>query len=644
MKRVIVLLLAVSCQAADPRQEFEEWLTAEAEKHWLAREQTLATLDTRALLAARQRYVRETALELIGGLPATKSPLNARTTGGFTRQGYRVENVIFESQPGFRVTANLYLPTTGPGPYPAVLGVAGHSTNGKASATYQRAFIGFVRKGIAVLAYDPPGQGERLEYIDPATGRSRAGIGVGEHIMAGVPAMLAGETIARHFIYDGIRAFDYLLTRPEIDPKRIAVAGNSGGGTQAAYLAMFEPRLATAISSCYMTRWRELWSGPGPQDSEQIWPGFLSRGLDFGDFALAQAPRPYLITSAIRDYFPIDGARATFRELQRQFDQLGNGAAIGFFDYDDTHGWSQPRREAATRWLEKWFFGRDTDGKEDTFETEEESILYATPTGQLQSSFGSATMQSLTMTEIARLEKQRKPATLDTVKSAIGWQEPSGDVHVAQSYESPANPVAHVILVGGPANTPHPDARELIDHGYAVLTLHPRGTGPGYERAGASGYRLDYQLAARCWLLGRNLFELQTEDIVAAARALKTKMPGLPIYLYGRGRLAPASLLAALIEPKIERVAVEGMIPSWHDMAAAPVHEGLENTVVPGVLRHFDLPDLRRLLGPSRLVELSPMSAAHQPLRSGTQPFSFVLRGEGWPLLRSIGLNFFPPK
>ena len=76
-------------------------------------------------------------------------------------------------------------------------------------------------------------------------------------------------------------ALDYLLTLPEIDPKRIAIAGNSGGGTQAAYLAAVEPRLAAVVSSCYMTRWRELWSGPGPQDAEQVFPSFISKGLDF---------------------------------------------------------------------------------------------------------------------------------------------------------------------------------------------------------------------------------------------------------------------------------------------------------------------------------------------------------------------------
>jgi pimeloyl-ACP methyl ester carboxylesterase len=344
--------------------QFEAWLTREAEGHWARREFAIQGLSTAAEIRERQGYVRRTMLELIGGLPTEKTPLNARVTGSFAREGYRVENVIFESEPGFQVTANLYLPTVGQGPFPAILGVAGHSVNGKASATYQAAFIGFVRQGFAVLAFDPPGQGERLEYLDPETGRSRPGAGVAEHNMAGLQTLLTGQTLARYFVWDGIRAFDYLLTRPEIDPRRIAVAGNSGGGTQAAYLAVFEPRLAAVVSSCYMTRWRELWAGPGPQDAEQVFPGFVQKGLDFGDFALAYAPRPFLMTTAIRDYFPIAGARMTDKQNQRLFDLLGQSEKAGYFEFDDTHGWSQPRREAAVRFLAKSLQGRETEGRE----------------------------------------------------------------------------------------------------------------------------------------------------------------------------------------------------------------------------------------------------------------------------------------
>ncbi len=621
MRWISGLLLAAALWGQG-KAEFEGLLKAEAEKHWAAREQRLAGLDSRAAIANWQKEIRATALELVGGLPKEKSPLKARVTGVLTRPGYRVEKVAFESQPGFVVTANLYLPADRPGPFPVVLGVAGHSATGKAIAIYQRAFLGFVKRGIAVLAYDPPGQGERLEYYDAPSGKSRAGIGVGEHLMTGVPTLLVGQTIARHFVWDGVRAIDYLLTRPEIDGSRIGVAGNSGGGTQAAYLAMFEPRITAVVSSCYMTRWQELWSGPGPQDSEQIWPGLISRGLDFGDFAMALAPRPFLITSAIRDYFPIAGARTTWRQGQRIFDLLGKGDSFGFFEYDDTHGWSQPRREAASRWFDRHFFGKETDGTEPELLTEDESDLWVTPTGQLTTSWGSRTMRDLAVEQAERLAAGRSRVTVDLVKKAVRWEEP---VAAAPIRLAPA--VKRVVLALEVAEA---DIKEIESHGVGVVKVTPRGTGPDYPKGGGSGYSAGYQVAARTWLLGRNLLAIQAADIVATVRALQQ---GVKVAVYAKDSLGPAAMLAAVMEPRIERVLVESSIRSWEELVRAPVQQGWENTIVPGALAHFDLPDLAQLIPSGRYRELAPVNAARNALRGS----GILRRGEGWSLERSAG-------
>ena len=175
-----------------------------------------------------------------------------------------------------------------------------------------------------------------------------------------------------------------------MDPHRIAVAGNSGGGTQSTYLAAFEPRLAAAAPSCYITSWEKLWSGPGPQDAEQNFVNFLADGLDFPDFLLAFAPKPIQMAVAVKDFFPIDGARATYAEALRLFEVLGAGDRMGFFEYDDTHGWSQPRREATYRWFERWLHDRRDDGAEPAGTPDAPAVLQVTRTGQVATSFPGA--------------------------------------------------------------------------------------------------------------------------------------------------------------------------------------------------------------------------------------------------------------
>ncbi len=140
------------------------------------RESLVAGLDSRARIEERQRYIRERFVESLGGFP-DRTPLNARITRTLERDEYRVEMLVYESLPGFYVTANVYVPKDGTPPHPAVLGVAGHSANGKASSTYQHVWISLAKRGFVVLAFDPPGQGERSLYFDPELGRSRVGIG-----------------------------------------------------------------------------------------------------------------------------------------------------------------------------------------------------------------------------------------------------------------------------------------------------------------------------------------------------------------------------------------------------------------------------------------------------------------------------------
>jgi len=123
--------------------------------HW---DEQRAQIHTPEQLMARNRCVREKCIEMIHGLPK-RNPLNPVIVKSFEREGYKVEKVMFESQPDFWVTGNLYIPRAGSGPYPAIISPCGHSSLARGYPEYQSAYVHFARNGFVVLAYDPSGRG-----------------------------------------------------------------------------------------------------------------------------------------------------------------------------------------------------------------------------------------------------------------------------------------------------------------------------------------------------------------------------------------------------------------------------------------------------------------------------------------------------
>jgi len=194
----------------------------------------------------RRDTLRQRFLDTIGGLPDERTPLNAVCTGELDRGAYVIRKIVYQSLPGFYVTANLYLPKLAEGKVPAVLKVCGHSELAKAAPAYQKVCIDLVRNGFAVFAVDPISQGERMQYYDPAIGRNIVRWHA-EHTYIGMQCDVMGAQVIRYFIWDLVRAVDYLYTLPEIDTSRIGITGNSGGGLQTAFMMMVEPRIQAAV-------------------------------------------------------------------------------------------------------------------------------------------------------------------------------------------------------------------------------------------------------------------------------------------------------------------------------------------------------------------------------------------------------------
>ncbi|HKJ69788.1 MAG TPA: acetylxylan esterase, partial [bacterium] len=281
------------------------------------REQQIATLETRDDWKQRQQKVREILQRIVGPFP-DRTPLNPVITGTLKKPGYTMEKIIFESRPGFHVTAALFLPENRQGRTPAILYTPGHSATG--FRTGQRTIVNLVRKGFIVFAIDPVGQGERLQYYDPKVGVSRIGSPTHEHSYPGAQCFLSGSSMARYEIWDGIRAIDYLISRSEVDPDRIGIHGVSGGGTQSAYIAAFDDRILAAAPSNYITSFRRLIESIGPQDAEQNFYHGLAEGIDHADLLEVRAPKPALVMATTRDFFSIQGVRETVAEARRIYE------------------------------------------------------------------------------------------------------------------------------------------------------------------------------------------------------------------------------------------------------------------------------------------------------------------------------------
>ncbi len=311
----------------------------------------LSEYDAKQEWVQRQRYVRAAYGEILGCFPE-KTPLNPVITGVLEKDGVRVEKLYFESLPGYYVTGALFLPTNSRGKRPAVVYCSGHSESGFRSRPYQHVILNLVKKGFAVLAFDPIGQGERRQYLDDELRKSFGP--TQEHSYPGSQHFLLGRSPAYYFIWDGIRAVDYLCTRNDIDTARIGITGRSGGGTQTTYVAAFDHRIKAAAPECYLTSFEKLLMTRGPQDAEQNFAGSIAKGLDMGDLLLCFAPKPLLMVTTTSDIFSIEGARDVFKEAKRAYSFLGNVDDIQKVEDDAEHASTLKNREAMYRFFQQY--------------------------------------------------------------------------------------------------------------------------------------------------------------------------------------------------------------------------------------------------------------------------------------------------
>ena len=409
-------VLPEAIKGVKPVDMMKHYLLSQAQKEFERWKVDYEQRKTPEQISEYQKRLRSKFLEAIGPLPR-RTPLKARISGEVNRRGYKVEKIVFESQPKHYVSAVLFLPDSRKhkAPYPGVLVPCGHSRNGKASEAYQTMGALLALNGMAAMVFDPIDQGERNQMLSqlPELQGTRA------HTMVGVGSILLGRNTAWFEVWDSMRGIDYLQSRPEIDPKRIGCTGNSGGGTQTSHLMSLDKRIVAAAPSCYITSFERLLSTIGPQDAEQNIYGQISFGMDHADYLMMRAPKPTLICAATNDFFDIQGVWDSFRYAKRLYTRMGFAERIGLLENDASHNYNKIQRQGVVRWMARWLLKKDEPITEPDVKLLSEEEIQCSPTGQVMALKGARSTYDLNRDYEKKLAKQRQRLWAKTSQSKM---------------------------------------------------------------------------------------------------------------------------------------------------------------------------------------------------------------------------------
>lgn len=567
-----------------------------------------ATLTTRsafqnappAELRARAETDRTRLQDMLGLLPMPeRTPLNPVLTGRLEAPGVIVEKLHFQSSPGLYVTANLYRPATQTTPLPAILYVCGHArvfTNGVScgnKTAYQHHGIWFARHGYVCLLIDTLQLGE-IEGHHHGTYR------LGQWWWNS-----RGYTPAGVEAWNGIRALDYLASRPEVDPARLGVTGRSGGGSYSWTIAALDDRVRAAAPVAGITDLRNH-VVDGTVEGHCDCMFFVNTfRWDFPRHAALLAPRPLLIVNTDADgIFPLDGVQrlhADTREVyaaHRATDRLG--LVIGPGDHKDTQDLQVP----VFRWFNQHLRNEDPlieDAAVRLFSPLDLRVFDQLPADQRNTTaaewFGPNTTPS-SRTSISG----QSPDTVRTrlrERTFAGWpdatpgpeiilrgEQKSGELRLGSwSFQSqPHVPLEFHLLTRGPRpperiiihaldhegwakraphfRNPNPDAlAPELEENTAVAWIAPRGIGPG---AWSGDDRKQIQIRRRFMLLGQTVDGMRVWDLINAVHAIRQgRFRDLPVDLRASGPMAVNALLASMHVDRVRELHLASLPDSF---------------------------------------------------------------------------------
>jgi dienelactone hydrolase len=643
--------------------------------------------------------VQEGLKRSFGRVPETPCPLDPEILGTLDRDGYAIDRLTFQSRPDVRVTANLYRPADAGRRYPGVLSVHGHWAWARIDSTVQARCIGLAKLGYVCLCVDAFGSGERA--VEPGPGTYHGGL-------LGASLWPAGVPLLGLQVYDNRRAVDYLVSRPEVDAGKLAVTGASGGGNQTLYAGATDDRLRTVVPVCGIGTY-ESYLAAACCICEVNARGLTYATT--GDLLAMIAPRALLVISATRDahQFSVGEAARSVAYARERYRLLGRADAIRHVAIESGHDYNRPMREAMYGWLDRWLVGRGDAGPvtEPEIRTEDPQSLRCYPDGRSRPPAvvtipefafreGKARLAALPPAadhrerweaESARMRHQLRdqilgefPRPVDA-ETRLTRQPTAGSFAIEMTPESglrlsgrvrigsAGKPGATrsrgtVLLLGMPATdpgqpTPPDPAAAWAEAGYAAAALGLRATGPWKPQTHSVAGVADHNEAEWGLWVGRPLLGQWVWDVLRWIEVLRSieaesRGPGgapelpRPLVVHGRGPLALAAILAATLEPRIDAVAVDGVLVSYVGRTAAPWAKISMGIIVPDLLDVGDTGHLAALVAPRPLsigggIETDGQPAGPSRLASAFAYTKSIYALLGTPQALKLGVPVGPP-
>ena len=339
--------------AADPKLSPDEmihkYLAAEVER---ISKNVLDGAKTKAEWEAKRPQLKRQFFDMLGldPLPA-KTDLKATVTGTHDRGGVTVENLHFQSIPGLYVTGNLYRPTAGGKKLPAVLYVCGHSGRGRDGnkTAFQDHGMWFAANGYVCLVVDTLQLGEV------------AGKHHGTYNLDRFWWQSRGYTPAGVECWNGVRAIDYLCSRPDVDAEKIGVTGISGGGATTVWVAAADDRVKVAVPVSGMSDLQSYVTNKVINGHCDCMFAYNPYQWEWTTILALFAPKPLLFANSDADpIFPMDGNRRIVARLRAGYDMLGAKDRVDEYVSPGGHDYRPDLRRAVFAFFHKHLKGDAT--------------------------------------------------------------------------------------------------------------------------------------------------------------------------------------------------------------------------------------------------------------------------------------------